>query len=578
MGALRLPRNASVVGLYILLALALLAPLASNTILPSSPDHANHTALVVEGKLALDEGQWPLRVAPFATGGLRYPVFQFYSQSPYLLAALIYKYVTPGNPWIALKLTYFLGLSLAAFFVFKLAELVGFDRTTAAITGVVYVSAPYLLINMYARAAYAEAFAQLVLPLIAYTSVRAIIRAHPIDVVWAALAWGVLGTSHIITFVYATLFFGVFAGGLAVARQLTIGQSARLLLPCLLGWGLAAFQWFPAATIHTIQHDFLGDPFTFRWLTPLSALLSFTRVPPEPDGRFGMTPNLHPAIGAPILVAVAGILYFRSLGPLPFRSMWVALVLFTVAAFVTWSPIQFWSWLPKQLLVVQFSYRLLTFTTVFGAILAAYFLWLYRDRYGPSTALPWLVGILALSQSYLTTTPANGRTLEAIIAAPSTTINPHGYEFGGVAPAPPANLPLVRLDQARQSCGLDGRVLKCTFNLGAPTVVQLPMLYYPTLLRITVNREPVSYFASPYMYADIPEPKRVVALALDAGKHRVFAETRGSTVGNAVSLASLLLLGLFALGEVMGRRLRPVARPAGPRDGAAGSTANPARS
>src|SRR5271163_4175184 len=98
------------VGLYFLLALGLLAPMASNTVLPAAPDHPNHTASIVQAKMALDEGQFPLKVAPFEHVGLRYPLFQFYSQTPYLIGGLIYKYVTPKNPWLALKIVYLLGL------------------------------------------------------------------------------------------------------------------------------------------------------------------------------------------------------------------------------------------------------------------------------------------------------------------------------------------------------------------------------------------------------------------------------------------------------------------------------------
>ncbi len=103
--------------------------MASNDIIPGIPDQANNTAFVVEAKLALDEGQLPLKVAPFATDGLRYPLFQFYSQWPYLGAAIVYKYLTPANPWIAVKLAYLTALCLAAFFAFKFAQVVGFDRT-----------------------------------------------------------------------------------------------------------------------------------------------------------------------------------------------------------------------------------------------------------------------------------------------------------------------------------------------------------------------------------------------------------------------------------------------------------------
>jgi hypothetical protein len=569
---LRLPRNADVFGLYLLLGLALLAPLASNDILPRVPDHANHTAFVVEGRSALDEGQLPLRVAPFAADGLRYPLFQFYAQTPYLITAILYQFVTPTNPWIPIKLTYLAGLCLAGFFTFKLAHLIGFDRTSSALCGIVYMTAPYLLVNIHARGAFTEAFAQCLLPIIGLASARAVLRDRPMDLAWAALAWSLLGTSHLITFFYGTLFFGLFAAGLVVTRQLSLARGVRLLLPCLLGWGLSAFQWYPAATVHVKVHDYLGDPFTFQWLTPLSGLLSFTSVPPEPAGRAVMSPYLHPAIGAPILIAVAGLLYFRRLDRWPSRTIALCLILFGAAFFATWSPIHFWAWLPPQLLVVQFSYRLLTFTTVFGTMLAAYFLDIYRERYGLSSVLPWLVGILAFTQSYLPPDRSSERTLASIITAPKTDTAAEAYEWISDPGTPPGGLPLVRLADARRQCGLDRQVLKCTFNFDAPAAVQLPMLFYPTLLRVTVDGSPVSYFPSAH------DAKRLVTVAVEPGRHRIFATFRGSPIGNAISWGTILAIGLLVVGPALGRRLRPRVRASARADGGTVSTADRAHS
>ena len=73
----------------------------------------------------------------------------------------------------------------------------------------------------------------------------------------------------------------------------------------------------------------------------------------------------------------------------------------------------------------------------------------------------------------------------------------------------------LELKEARQRCGLDGPV-KSTFNLDVPTAVQLPMLFYPSLLRITVNGRQVDYHAS------LDGTKAVATVLLEAGRHRIF--------------------------------------------------------
>lgn len=135
------------VALYALVALALLAPMASDTILPGAPDHANHVALIIQAKMGLDEGQFPLRVAPWQHNGWRYPVYQFYSPFPYTIAGLIYKWVTPSNPFAAYKLMIWLSLSLAGFFLYHLALFLTKSRPASLLAGAAYITAPYFLIT-----------------------------------------------------------------------------------------------------------------------------------------------------------------------------------------------------------------------------------------------------------------------------------------------------------------------------------------------------------------------------------------------------------------------------------------------
>lgn len=71
--------------LYGIIAFGLLEPIASNSILPSAPDHPNHVAPIIQAKKALEEGTFPIRVAPWQHNGWRYPVFQFYSQLPHIV-------------------------------------------------------------------------------------------------------------------------------------------------------------------------------------------------------------------------------------------------------------------------------------------------------------------------------------------------------------------------------------------------------------------------------------------------------------------------------------------------------------
>ena len=50
------------------IALSLFSAIASNDYIPAG-DFRTHTAEIISAKLALDEGQFPIRVAPWMTNG-----------------------------------------------------------------------------------------------------------------------------------------------------------------------------------------------------------------------------------------------------------------------------------------------------------------------------------------------------------------------------------------------------------------------------------------------------------------------------------------------------------------------------
>jgi hypothetical protein len=545
---LRLPVNGDVLGLYLVLAIGLLGPLASDTILPRAVDHANHTAFVVEARHALEEGQFPLRVAPFAQFSLRYPLFQFYSQTPYVLAGAIYKYLTPDNPWLALKLSYLAGLCLAGLFVFKVGQLLGFDRATSVLTGVVYITAPYLLINIHARGAYTEAFAQCLLPLLAYSSIRLVQRQQPVDLLTTSASWLILGTSHLITFVYGTMFYLLLVACLLTCRCIKPRSAAILAAACVLGWGLSAFQWYPAATIAPLRiHQLItpGSVFYWNWLTPLSSMLSLTSNPPEPLGGRLNTFFLHPAIGVPVLVGVVGVIYLRGLPGDRRSEVWICLALFLVAFFAAWSPVNFWDLLPLQFQIVQFPYRLLVFTNVFGTILFGYFASVYRRRDDSPGFLISLVVLVLLAGPYLPMMSQNDRALSSIVSIPVASYGTDAYEFAGAA--------TLRLEGVRSYadalpyCAVKGDAVTC--DLEGPAFVQLPMLYYPSLLHVTIDGKTERYRAS------LDKDRRVVGVFLPPGKSHVVGRFVGSAVGNTVSVASAALALVLFLGSRLARTM-----------------------
>lgn len=81
--------NSLILLFYSLLAIIVLAPLTSNISHPSG-DFLSHLSGMAQANLAMVEGQFPIRVAPTMTHEFNYPLFQFYSQLPYLIGGLLF--------------------------------------------------------------------------------------------------------------------------------------------------------------------------------------------------------------------------------------------------------------------------------------------------------------------------------------------------------------------------------------------------------------------------------------------------------------------------------------------------------
>ncbi|MEM8779813.1 MAG: 6-pyruvoyl-tetrahydropterin synthase-related protein, partial [Cyanobacteria bacterium P01_G01_bin.49] len=376
-----------IIVLYSFIALSLMAPMASSKIIPSINDTPSHVGYIAQARTAINEGQFPLRVAPLEDNSWRYPGFQFYSQLPYFIGGWFYKLVTPNNPYEAYKLVIIIALIIGGFYIYRLSFKFTQSRIAAILAGVAYMSAPYFLNNIHARGAFTEAIAQGIFPIALYYVIECYLTGKRRYLVLSAISWFCLAITHIITFVYGTLFIGLLALIVIIQTRKTDFKFSQLIPPLQaygLGWLLGFY--FLAPVVFTSPHLSIRkqikaiNPFGTNTYTPLANLLSPTSLPAEPsETGLAVTYGLHPAVGW-ILLAAAGIVmyyyYFSRTIPAklqPTRPYMIGLLwVFIVALFVTWSPIDFWSILPRQLWVTQFTFRFLTHVMWAGALLTGY--------------------------------------------------------------------------------------------------------------------------------------------------------------------------------------------------------------
>ena len=366
-----------------IISFSLMAPMASSRVILTN-DHSSHLAYVIQAKMALEEGQFPIRVAPLEDFGFRYPSFQFYSQLPYTLGAIIYKFITPTNPYNAYKVVLWLALWVGGIYIYLLAFQLTRYRIAAILAGVSYMAAPYFLINIHARGAFTEAIAQGILPIVIFQVFRLYQKPSINNLLLSAVSWFALATTHVITFVYSTIF--IFALFLIICRlsPAPLKNLVRLVIAYMWGCVLALYFLAPvvleSASLSIRQQIDQGNPFYSRWLTPLANLLSPTSLPPEPT-ELGIAPTygLHPAVGWIFLMAWGTVFYYSfSKDQLSVRLqsakpvILALLSIFFLTFLLTWSPANIWELLPRQLWVTQFPFRFLTHVMWTGSILTAF--------------------------------------------------------------------------------------------------------------------------------------------------------------------------------------------------------------
>ena len=532
--------------LYAVLALALLSPLASNEQMPSGGDFQNHAGAIVQAGMGLKEGQFPLRVAPWEHHGLRYAEFQFYAPLPYTLAGAVYDVITPKNPYRALKMMLWLALVLGGAYIYRVTRAITAYSPAAILAGFAYMAAPYFLININARGAMAEAFAQGLIPVVLYYTYQLYQKEKLRYLCLSAMAWSALSMTHIISFINTSIFIGLFFFFLCVKDSPK--KLFWLALAYFVGVLLSLWFFMPIKLlVHLlpISGDFTAPSVTNN-LTSLLTLFAITPAGPNQPGTYAnlLTLPFYPAIGLPMMMGVGVIIY------LLYRQEWFLdvsvekmikplLGLFLFALFLTWSPFNFWKHLPGIFSVTQFSYRFLSQIMWMGALLLAISIrQIFQDK-SPGIVLIVGLWLIAISSSgWLTADYVYASFAKKMVDVPTIGYAKNDYLLQ-------QTLFENKLDKKALAplCELKKATIFCAISNPDMQTVLLPVLYYPELLRITLDGHVIAYQAmnaGKYLLATINAP---------AGEHELTATFVGCRWANWVSgVMWVAILFLFVVG------------------------------
>lgn len=363
--------------LYGLMALPFLSPMSSNTqwSYTGNDDLYTYLQLIDQAKKGIEEGQFPLRIAPERYYGWRYPIFQFYAPLTFTMAGYLQLIISPDNPLIPFKILMWLAMVLAGFGAYKLAHYLFRSKGAAIIGGAVCLTAPWMMVNMHVRYQMQECLSAGLLPLAIYFLIRSFLAGR-LFIVWAALAWSALLHTYGLTFLWG----GLFAGGLLCTwsnlKIKTWFRWRRVIVAGAIGLLLSAWYFIPIA----IWSKYLEFEMPKNTLTPLSfdlaPPLSHILAPlPIPYMSPGMKLFFSYRIGWPVFCAVAVVVasFFTGVRhrSIYSKNMLRLVALFGVAFFLAWTPFpRFWAYMPGALQKIL-PFRLLLHVMWLGAVLAA---------------------------------------------------------------------------------------------------------------------------------------------------------------------------------------------------------------
>jgi hypothetical protein len=571
--ARRVSRHVALVAFYAVLACAVMWPYRGGKF-RGAGDLTGFIAGTVEARNALREGQLPIRVAPHQLDGARYPLFQYYANLPYTITGVLCR--AGLDPYTSWKIAMLAAFTLGGTFVHLSARRLTRDRVASLVAGATFVLAPYVFTDLNARGAVAELFAMNFLAVAFYATLRCLTSRRWRYVVACAASWTAVGLSHNITYLFGAILLGLFflslirfgprgasvsagsslpktrgrdARGTGAMQLLRLGAAGVLHAGLMLWYVVPQFATLPLLDMSARSFSPAGPAALSTW----DVLLAPTLVSPADS----TTPKLGIQIGWPVLggivLAAIGLVVAgrRRRRPLLRRFTFRLLALFVIAAFIAWSPFDFWARVPRLFWFIQFPYRMLVFTVLLGAMLSACGIALCFGRAVRTQVVVvtlFLVLVGAVSMSYM---PRAGLTFPTLVQ--NEIANPVCGGLSDYVLSEPAAARMafhaypakrfVSADEVRPQYR-SGRRTRVRFDASGPTLLQTPVLFYPGMMRVTDNGRAVAY----------GNVGRFVAVELGAGAHVIELRYVGSRWANWVSGIVLVLVVFGGTARVLARR------------------------
>ncbi len=366
----------SPLALLILLSLFILAPLLASGYFLHAHDARHSLIWLVEYDQGIRSGfLWP-RWAPDHSQGYGYPLFTFYAPLAFAIAEVFH--LLGASIADAVKITWALATILAGVSMYQLVKRL-WGAGPAFIAGLLYMAAPYHLVNSYVRGSLAEFVALALYPWVIHSFWQVLARKNARSVALAALSLGLLIMTHSVTLMLLPPLLALLilywlaldwrrqgkppwrSTLYALAAGLLGGMLAAIfLLPVIAETKyIVVDQWIPAESYrYPQQFLYLFQWFDFTW--------GYGFALPGPNDGMNLSVGLWL-----LTLGVAALPLVIKKRP-PRAGLYFGFVaIAAIALFATLAPSKlFWDVIP-MIKLVQFPFRFLAPATLFLALVSA---------------------------------------------------------------------------------------------------------------------------------------------------------------------------------------------------------------
>jgi hypothetical protein len=325
-------------------------------------DWANHYWLVYMQGLEIGSLHEPSLYLQ-STLGAFYPYYAFYGGTFYAVSGLVAKLF---DTELAVLLSYAGAIAANYLGWTWMARMAGVRSWRAQLPGLIAVTAPLAVSNLYGRGGIPEVVATSMLPLVAAAAISVVreprLRLRDITAFVVSLVF--LTGSHALSMVWGVTFLALLVAVLAAFHWSFVKQRATRLLGlaglgvlagCVNAWMLGPLILFQSQTLENEPDPIIQQPYTSA-----DNLFRILRDAPDPYSFVRADVNAALPVLALLWALVAGVVFWRLLGPRN-RGLALGLLVALVALVVLildWSLI---TELPEYLQYIQFPYRLLTY-------------------------------------------------------------------------------------------------------------------------------------------------------------------------------------------------------------------------